>query len=113
LYNTADVFLLSSVYEGIANVVLEAMAMEIPVVSTRSGGLDEVIEPGANGLLADVYDHESLADHLLQLANNFDQRKSIGKTARNTVLERFTIQRQVNEFEERYLSLMNKQGATN
>jgi colanic acid/amylovoran biosynthesis glycosyltransferase len=62
LYNNVDVFLLSSVYEGIANVCLEAMSMELPVVSTKSGGMEEVIIHGENGFLCEVYDVDSMAE---------------------------------------------------
>ncbi|MCY7421116.1 MAG: glycosyltransferase family 4 protein [Chitinophagaceae bacterium] len=107
LYNTADLFLLSSVYEGIANVVLEAMAMELPVVSTKSGGLNEVIEHEQDGMLAGVYDHDEIAQYLIFLANNFERRKTMGEKARQKVLNKFTIDRQINEFETTYLQLVN------
>ncbi|HPH24612.1 MAG TPA: glycosyltransferase family 4 protein, partial [Chitinophagaceae bacterium] len=57
--NKSDIFLLTSVYEGIPNVVLEAMAMELPVVTTKSGGVDEVIEHGVDGFIAPLYDIET------------------------------------------------------
>ena len=110
LYNQADVFLLSSVYEGIANVVLEAMAMQLPVVSTKSGGLNEVIEHDIDGMLAEVYDQEEIARHLLALAASFEKRKEMGARARNKILNQFTIERQINQFESTYLQLFNSKG---
>jgi len=56
LLQRATVFYLPSVYEGIANVALEAMSMELPVVATRSGGMEEVITHGYDGMLADIFD---------------------------------------------------------
>lgn len=108
LYNDADIFLLSSVYEGIANVVLEAMAMELPVVSTKSGGLEEVIEHEVDGLLAEVYDHAALADQLLLLCADYTLRKRLGEQARLKIKNQFTIERQINEFETVYTELMKQ-----
>jgi colanic acid/amylovoran biosynthesis glycosyltransferase len=106
LYNNADVFLLPSVYEGIANVCLEAMSMELPVVSTKSGGMEEVIVHGQNGLLCEVYDVDSIAENVKWLTQNRDLLKELGVQARKTIIESFTISRQVDVFEEQYSKLM-------
>ena len=110
LYNNADLFLLSSVYEGIAYVVLEAMSMQLPVVSTKSGGLNEVIDHEEDGMLAEVYDHEEIARHLMLLANNFEKRKTMGENARNKILNQFTLNRQISQFEDTYHALMQLKG---
>ncbi len=108
LYQHTDVFLLSSVYEGIANVVLEAMAMEIPVVSTKSGGLEEVIVSGVDGFLAEVYDHEQLAAQLIQLQADTKLRAEMGKKARQKIEASFTITRQADEFEQQYQRILQR-----
>ncbi len=107
LYNGCDIFFLPSMYEGIANAALEAMSMELPVVCTRSGGMDEVITDGENGLLADVYDHETLAAHLLQLINDDTLRISLGMNARKHVLAGFSIEKQIEKFESVYYRMLN------
>lgn len=101
----AQIFFLPSVSEGIANVVLEAMSMELPVVSTRCGGMAEVIEHGANGLLADVYDTEALAAHLLYCLQHVAEAREMGKKARITIKERFTLEQQTTVFENKYRQL--------
>lgn len=106
LYNQVDILFLPSVYEGIANVVLEAMSMQLPVVATKSGGMQEVITPGINGLLADVYDAGSLANNLLLLANDSEKRISLGVNARQRILEQFTLEKQVAIFENVYHKLL-------
>jgi glycosyltransferase involved in cell wall biosynthesis len=106
LYNNCDIFFLPSVYEGIANVALEAMSMEIPIVSTKSGGMDEVITNGINGMLADVYDSAGMAQSLLQLANDETLCKSIGQHARKTILGTFILEKQIEKFETVYNSLL-------
>ena len=102
----ADVFFLPSVYEGIANAVLEAMSMELPVVSTTCGGMPEVITCGKDGLLAEVYDHEKLAEHIMYLLNHPEQAKAMGKAARERILEAFTLQKQTDTFEHIYQQLL-------
>lgn len=106
LYNNADIFFLPSVYEGIANVCLEAMAMEIPVVATRSGGMEEVIENDIDGLLADVYNSHHMAEQLFRLCNDFEKRKAMGLLARQKILKEFTLQRQTDVFEKKYYKLL-------
>ncbi len=101
-YNKTDIFLLTSVYEGIPNVVLEAMAMELPVVATRSGGVDEVIQHGKDGFIAEVYNIESITAFLEQLINDKQAATEMGLMARKKILSDFTIDRQVKVFEQQY-----------
>jgi colanic acid/amylovoran biosynthesis glycosyltransferase len=107
LMEESDIYLLSSVYEGIANVALEAMSMELPVVSTRSGGMEEVIMHKQNGLLADVYDHITLSENLFELLANPHLRLRLGKAGRRTVTEKFDLNTQINKFENTYAELLN------
>lgn len=66
--NNADVLLVPSVGEGIANVAIEAMAVGLPVVATSCGGMGELVETGETGLLCDAWNAESMALALLQFA---------------------------------------------
>lgn len=106
LYNTAGIFFLPSIYEGIANVCLEAMAMELPVVATKSGGMEEVIEHGIDGMLAETYHAADMAAKLAEICADESVRKMMGQKARKKVLAQFTLQRQVNEFEQQYYTLL-------
>jgi colanic acid/amylovoran biosynthesis glycosyltransferase len=106
LYHTADIFFLPSVSEGIANVVLEAMAMQIPVVSSISGGIKEVITHDVDGILCENYDYESMAKALYALSINFEKRKSLGQRGRQTVEENFSLERYIDLFEQQYYALM-------
>lgn len=108
LYNSVDAFVLPSVYEGIANVCLEAMSMELPVLSTKSGGMEEVIIHKENGLLCEVYDVDSIAENIAWLSANRHMLKALGLQARKTVLEGFTIARQVDVFEEEYFKMTGR-----
>jgi glycosyltransferase involved in cell wall biosynthesis len=106
LYNTADIFFLPSVYEGIANVVLEAMSMELPVVSSDCSGMKEVIQHDVNGLLASNYDHGQMADCLRKLCADYNKRKTLGLNARKTIVENFDIEKQLDVFEYNYQRLL-------
>ncbi len=77
------VFVLSSRYEGFPNVLLEAMAVGLPVVATRCrSGPESIVEHGTTGLLADHIDASSLSTAMLELAKNQDRRQSFGQRAR-------------------------------
>jgi glycosyltransferase involved in cell wall biosynthesis len=106
LYSEADIFFLPSVYEGIANVVLEAMSMQLPVLSTKSGGMEEVIRHKENGLLVNVYDTNEMFIQLNELCVDKALRIQLGINARKTVLNDFTIERQIAKFETVYAELL-------
>ena len=107
LYEQSDIFFLPSVCEGIANVVLEAMSMELPVVSSDAGGMGEAISNGANGLLFANYDQLSMTAALLQLCNDFELRKTLGAAARKTAVEHFSLKRYIDVFEAEYQRLID------
>lgn len=99
---SSDIFLLTSVYEGIANVVLEAMATSMPVVSTRSGGMAEVIIDGFNGLLVDCYDPVGINKAIRKLISDKALREELGSNALRTIIENYTIKRQMNIYLNEY-----------
>jgi glycosyltransferase involved in cell wall biosynthesis len=81
--------------DGIPNVLVEAMAMGLPVVSTNISGIPELIEDGVDGLLVPQKNAEALADALERLLNNHDLRQAFGKTARAKVCRHFDSKRNV------------------
>lgn len=97
-----DIFLLPSLSEGISNAALEAMAMELPVISTRSGGMDEVITDGHNGLLVDCYTPDQIVNGIRRLAGDVRLRSELGKNARQTILDQFSLERQISCFVSEY-----------
>jgi colanic acid/amylovoran biosynthesis glycosyltransferase len=101
----ADVFLLTSYLEGLPNVALEAMAMQLPVVSTRCGGVEEAITNGEDGFVADVYDVQALTNYLMPLITSAELRQQIGIKARQKVEANFTLERQLHTFETAYRNL--------
>lgn len=74
-FSTADVFVLSSFFEGFGNVIVEAMALGIPVVSTDCpSGPREIIQHGVNGFLVPVEDHHAMAEAILKILENAEVR---------------------------------------
>jgi colanic acid/amylovoran biosynthesis glycosyltransferase len=78
--------------DGIPNVILEAMAMELPVVSTRHSGIPEVVKDGVNGLLVPPEDEVALAGAMQSLLDNPRLSKELGRRGRQVVLEKFDPQ---------------------
>ena len=81
-----DVFVMSSVAEGMPRVLLEAMAGGVPVVSTRVGGIPEIIHDPSVGFLVPPCDAPALAETMIQAASiSQQQRASLIATARERV----------------------------
>jgi len=80
-------------------VVIEPMAYCRPVVGTDSGGIPEIIEHGRTGLLVPPRDPESLGRAILELVQDEEKRRTIGRAARRTVEDRFSIEAQVEKVE--------------
>jgi glycosyltransferase involved in cell wall biosynthesis len=82
LLSAADVFLLTSISEGIPLTVIEAMSAGVPVVATRVGGVGEIVIEGTTGLLAPAGDDRALAEHVLRLAAAPELRRRLGDEGR-------------------------------
>jgi colanic acid/amylovoran biosynthesis glycosyltransferase len=99
LFDESAVFALACVTgangdrDGIPNVILEAMAKEVPVVSTRHSGIPEAVEDGESGLLVPTGDAAALADALEQLLGDPAMRERLGRRGRAVVEERFDVDR--------------------
>jgi glycosyltransferase involved in cell wall biosynthesis len=85
LYEAMDVFALSSIREGLPNVVLEAMAMEVPVLATRCGGLEAFGRDGEDMLLVPAGSVDALAEGLRHLAQDPKLRSGLARAARSRV----------------------------
>jgi glycosyltransferase involved in cell wall biosynthesis len=101
-----SVFLLPSLEEGIANVVLEAMAIGLPVLSTNCGGMQEVVMPGETGLLVSRRDAMSIANAIIVFQQMSDQDvHHLRKNAWEKVKADFSQPQQIQKFIELYQSL--------
>jgi glycosyltransferase involved in cell wall biosynthesis len=86
-----DISVLSSHYEGLSNVMLEAMGSGIPIVSTDYAGVDEVLTDGVDGFVVPLNDAEGLARRMVQLLDDADLRRRLGQAGRESVCRRFTL----------------------
>jgi glycosyltransferase involved in cell wall biosynthesis len=91
LYEALDVFVLSSNREGLPNVVLEALAVEVPVVATRIAGVPRLIRDGENGTLVEPGSVENLAQALAGLLSDTATRSRHAAAGRRTVVERYSF----------------------
>ena len=100
---TFDILLLSSVEEGIANVVLEAMAMGVPVISTDCGGMAEVIKHKETGWLVPVRNPNAIADAIIELSETTErQLQSITQNAHDLVKAEFKAEDSIEKFVDLY-----------
>lgn len=112
LLHRLDLFVLPSRFEGLPLTVLEAMATGLPVVATRVGSLDEVVEEGRNGLLVPAEDPAALADALEKLVTDADLRERMGREGRTLAESTFSLSAAARRHEELYLRTLSKCGAT-
>ena len=94
----ADVFLLTSRYEGFGNVLIEAMASGLPVVATASYGTRDIVRDGETGFLVESHDAVSVAAALERVLTNADLRARMARAARETA-RTFALPDVVNRFE--------------
>jgi glycosyltransferase involved in cell wall biosynthesis len=96
-----DVYVNSSISEGVSLTVLEAMAAGLPIVATRVGGTPEVVDESC-GVLVAPRNPAALREALSALASDPGCRRRLGEAARARVSERFTLERMVNEYRRVY-----------
>jgi glycosyltransferase involved in cell wall biosynthesis len=90
-----DVFAMSSVTEGLGTSLLDAMACARPIVATRAGGIPEIVEDGATGLLVNPRDEDALAGAIVGLLRDEPLRRRLADAGCRRVHERFTVERMV------------------
>lgn len=102
LLDSADIYLSTSLFEGLSNSILEAMSSSLPIVATNVGDNNRLVQPGVNGYLHQVGDHSSIAQSLESLVCNSKMRMDFGKMSHEIVSQQFTI----DTFEANYMRLL-------
>ena len=101
-----DVFVLTSLWEGLPRVIVEAMASGIPVVATYIDGTKEIVQEGLTGFVVQPHEIEKMAERVIRLLNSTDLRGQFSQVAKKSV-EEFDIDLMVSQQEKLYLSLSN------
>ena len=101
ILNAADVFVLSSDYEGNPLSVMEAMAAGKPMISTAVGGVPELVEDGC-GILVPPRDAQALSKAMSHMLANPDARKSMGEKSARRAVERFDLRAMTEAYEDLY-----------
>jgi glycosyltransferase involved in cell wall biosynthesis len=111
-YEAMDVFALSSLREGLPNVLLEAMALEVPVVATRIAGVPKLITDGENGLLTEPGSVDALTAALGRLLTDPDLRGRFRQEGRRTVENRYSFAVRMERLRASYDRLLGRGTAT-
>lgn len=98
----ADAFILPTISEGFGLSLLEAMALKVPCIASRTGGVSEIIESGIDGLLVDPAQADLLAGAISELLSDPVRRRSIALNSYNKIAENFDIKKNVKMLEELY-----------
>jgi glycosyltransferase involved in cell wall biosynthesis len=109
-FRKASGFTLPSASEASPNVIIEAMAMGLPVVGTGVGGIPELIEHGRTGFLVHPGSPQQLADALVHLLKNQDLARAMGQAGRERVLAYHSLEYMVNRTQEVFLQTAAKNG---
>ena len=103
-YEKADIFVQTSLFEGISNSILEAMSFSLPIVATNVGDNNKLVKPGINGYLTSAKDYNNIANNISDLINSPEKRQTMGNNSYNLLKSEFTI----DKFENRYIELIEK-----
>lgn len=101
-FSVFDIFVITSLWEGLPYVMLEAMAASCAVVAFNAGGIGDVVRDGDNGMLVDKKDINGLVSAIVRLANNAHMRKELGARSREMVIHDYTLEKMVRQIEHIY-----------
>lgn len=108
LMRSADCLVLTSAWEGMPNVILEAMAAGLPVVSADVEGVREVVNEGVTGLIASSDTPQAMAERIGQILRDAELRRKLGVTSQQNVTKEFTWNRITEAYADLYRELLQK-----
>lgn len=106
-----DIFVCSSRSEGVPNAVLEAMATSRPIIATRVGGMESILENEKEGIVIPPDDRQALENALRDLLNHEGKRNKLGQNARNRVENEFSIESMVGNVQAMYEFVLKEKKA--
>lgn len=108
LLQSMDIFVMTSLYEGMSNAVMEAMAAGLPVVATDVGGNGELVIDGETGFLCPSNDAEALAERVASLIHNERERSRMGENGKKRIKNEFGIRKMIKKTESIYIKLLER-----
>ncbi len=109
LMRAADGYVLSSAWEGLPMVLLEAAASELPIVATRVGGNEDAVTDGLNGLLVESGKPAALADAMRAvMAKDDEARHAMGRAGRELVRQGFDLESTIDTWVALYTELLDR-----
>lgn len=112
LMKSADLFVMSSVTEGLGSTVLDAMAMKLPVVATMAGGLPEAVDHERTGLVVPPAHPRELAAAIVRLLKDPQQRRTMGETGFARVSQHFGVGRMLQATLDAYRRALDRKPTT-
>ena len=97
LYHAMDLFVLSSLREGLPNVLLEAMAMQVPVVSTKVAGVPNLITDAQTGMLCEIGNIDQLADAMRRVVADNNTRQTLATNARQRIEQQYSFRKRMDK----------------
>jgi glycosyltransferase involved in cell wall biosynthesis len=107
-YKGLDLYLNTSLHEGIPISILEAMSYGIPIIAPNVGGLEEILDDGIQGYLVEGREPKVFANRCLNIYNNKLLKHSMERSAREKVKEKFSNDRMAKEYYNLYLDVFYK-----
>jgi glycosyltransferase involved in cell wall biosynthesis len=108
IYSSFDLFLMTSLTEGLPNTALEAMALEVPIVSTSVGGVPELVTQQEHGLLRQVGDAIGISEAIVSMLQQPKLREAMAVNSRKRIEEKFNFAKRVGLLEEIYLQFADR-----
>lgn len=105
--HSANIFVLSSDYEGVPICILEAMACGLPIVTTNAGGVIDIIENNKNGIIVEKGNYLQMSDEIKKLIYDENKRSELGRQARNDA-KKYDIRIVAKQYEQLYLKIYSK-----
>ena len=106
IYQSIDLFIMSSIYEGLGRSLTEALCCGIPVVCTEVEGVPEVVKDGITGLLVKPKDTEGLANGIIESLDNMEEAKKRALRGQKFVNKNFSVVKMVEEIDTLYSKLI-------
>ena len=107
VYHSMDLFIMSSIYEGLGRSITEALSCGVPVVCTDVEGVPEIVRDNITGILVRPKDSNKLADAIIRTLNDMETAKKMAEEGRRFVNDNFDVNKMVNDIDSLYNALLS------